>query len=185
MRSPVHGVRKQVHMRFHYSVSSESVQTVCVKLNLIIEATSCDSVKRFLSHPRGFFTSVPQVLLVKNRFISRGPELFISFPRVICRGHVIFIFPKRHQGLHNLHIHTISVDVWNYRALENVFNTPSNWFIFYISFFLLYLHPPLPCFGTCVQQSLSQFVFEADRDSGLTYSDRVLVSCYTVTIKTV
>ena len=86
------------------SLSSESMQTTCVKLKPITEASSCDSVKCFLSHLRGFFSSVPQVLWVKSRFISCGPELFIFVIMLWSRN---IFFPKCHQGARNLHIHTI------------------------------------------------------------------------------
>ena len=72
-------------------VSSETVcvprdsETVCVQLKLIIEATSWDSN---VSHEES--SSLPLVLLVNNRFRSRGLELFISFTRNV--------FSKCHQG---------------------------------------------------------------------------------------
>ena len=47
----------------------------------------------FISHPSGFFSSVRQVLLVKNRFISCGPELLILFPRLNKLG-PCNIFPQ-------------------------------------------------------------------------------------------
>ena len=70
-------------------------ETVCVKLKLIIKVTSWDSN---VSHEES--SSLPLVLLVNNRFRSRGLELFISFTRNV--------FSKCHRrGRCNLHIDTI------------------------------------------------------------------------------
>ena len=62
-------------------------ETVCVKLKLIIEATSWDSN---VSHQEA--SSIPLVLLVNNRFRSRGPKLFILFTQLLYRGHVIYFY---------------------------------------------------------------------------------------------
>ena len=82
-------------------MSSETVcvprdsETVCVQLKLIIEATSWDSN---VSHEES--SSLPLVLLVNNRFRSRGLELFISFTRNV-------FLPNATRGRCNLHIDTI------------------------------------------------------------------------------
>ena len=77
-------------------------ETMCVKLKLIIEATSWDSN---VSHEES--SSLPLVLLVNNRFRSRGLELFISFTHVIISWSRNICLPNATRGHCNLHIDTI------------------------------------------------------------------------------
>ena len=94
-RSGRHGSRKEVHMflvanyhqRFHQCVLRVSADSVCQT-----EAQHRGDIM-WLSetfHPRGFFTSVRQLLWVKKGFISYSQTL-------LCRGHDIFLI-KCHQG---------------------------------------------------------------------------------------
>ena len=77
-------------------------ETVCVKLKLVIEATSWDSN---ISHQES--SSLPLVLLVNNRFRSRGLELFIWFTHVIMSWSCHISLPNATRGRCNLHIDTI------------------------------------------------------------------------------
>ena len=66
-------------------------ETVCVKLKLIIEATSLD-----VSHQES--SSLPLVLLVNNRFRSRGLELFVSFTHDIISWSRNIFLPNATRG---------------------------------------------------------------------------------------
>ena len=68
-------------------------ETVCVKLKLVIEATSWDSN---VSHEES--SSLPLVLLVNNRFRSRGLEFFISFTHVIISWSRHISLPNATRG---------------------------------------------------------------------------------------
>ena len=78
------------------------IETVCVQLKLVIEATSWDSN---VSHEEP--SSLPLVLLVNNRFRSRGLELFIWFTHVIISWSRNVFLPNATRGRCNLHIDTI------------------------------------------------------------------------------
>ena len=79
-----------------------SSETVCVKLKFIIEATSWDSN---VSHHEA--SSLPLVLLINDRFRSRGLELFISYTLYYIVV-IKYIFPNATRGRCNLHIDTIT-----------------------------------------------------------------------------